>query len=51
MADGEDVLVIKGQRIVLPDSIISGCVVVKNGKIVGIEAGYSAISAPLGAKV
>ncbi|XP_068739908.1 allantoinase, mitochondrial-like [Montipora capricornis] len=51
MADGEDVLVIKGQRIVLPDSIISGCVVVKNGQIVGIEAGYSAISAPLGAKV
>lgn len=39
MADGDEPLIIKGNRIVLPDCISSGSISVKNGKIVGIEKG------------
>ena len=51
MADEEGILVVKAQRIVLPDSIVSGCLVVRNGKIVGIESGDGAIPWGSGAKV
>lgn len=51
MADEEGILIVKAQRIVLPDSIVSGCLVVKNGKIVGIESGDGAIPRSSGAKV
>ena len=37
MADAEEFLIIKGKRIVLPDCISSGSIIVKNEKIVGIE--------------
>ena len=51
MADEEGILIVKAQRIVLPDSIVSGCLVVKNGKIVGIESGDGTIPWGSGAKV
>ncbi|XP_074622705.1 allantoinase, mitochondrial-like isoform X2 [Acropora palmata] len=51
MADEEGILVVKAQRIVLPDSIVSGCLVVRSGKIVGIESGDGAIPWGSGAKV
>ena len=51
MADEEGILIVKARRIVLPDSIVSGCLVVKNGKIVGIESGDGAIPRSSGAKV
>ena len=51
MADEEGILIVKAQRIVLPDSILSGCLVVKNGKIVGIESGDGVIPWGSGAKV
>ena len=37
MADAEEFLIIKGKRIVLPDCISSGSIIVRNEKIVGIE--------------
>ncbi|KAL9966763.1 hypothetical protein ACROYT_G024882 [Oculina patagonica] len=39
MADPEELLIIKGKRLLLPDCISSGCIIVKNGKVVGIERG------------
>ena len=39
MADAEELLIIKGKRILLPDCISSGSIIVKNGKMVGIERG------------
>lgn len=39
MADAEELLIIKGKRILLPDCISSGSIIVKNGKIVEIEKG------------
>lgn len=37
MADAEEILIIKGRRLLLPDCITPGCIIVKNGKIAGIE--------------
>ena len=51
MADGEELLIIKGNRIVLPDCISSGSISVKNGKIVGIEKGLHTNDRTLEAKV
>ena len=51
MADDEGVVIVKARRIVLPDSIVSGCLVLRNGKIVGIESGDGAIPSDSGAKV
>lgn len=39
MADAEELLIIKAKRILLPDCISSGSIIVKNEKIVGIERG------------
>lgn len=51
MADGEELLIIKGNRIVLPDCISSGSISVKNGKIVSIEKGLHRNDRTLEAKV
>lgn len=51
MADGDELLIIKGNRIVLPDCISSGSISVKNGKIVGIEKGLHRNDRTLEAKV
>ena len=51
MADAEEILIIKGKRILLPDCISSGCIVVKNGKIVGIERGMDSTHLSSKAKV
>ncbi|CAH3193373.1 unnamed protein product [Porites evermanni] len=51
MADGDELLIIKGNRIVLPDCISSGSISVKNGKIVGIEKGLHTNDRTLEAKV
>lgn len=51
MADGEELLIIKGNRIVLPDCTSSGSISVKNGKIVGIEKGLHTNNRTLEAKV
>ena len=44
MADAEEFLIIKGKRILLPDCVSSGSIIVKNGKIVGIEKGLDTTS-------
>ena len=51
MADAEEFLIIKGKRILLPDCISSGSIIVKNGKIVGIERGLDTTSLTSNAKV
>lgn len=51
MAQAEEVLIVKGTRIVFPDSISSGCIIVKNGTIVGIERSVDTKFATSGAKV
>lgn len=51
MADGDELLIIKGNRIVLPHCISSGSLSVKNGKIVGIEKGLHTNEGTLEAKV
>lgn len=51
MADAEEILVIKGKRLLLPDCISSGCIIVKNGKVVGIERGIDTTHLSTRAKV
>lgn len=51
MAEAEELLIVKGKRIVLPDCTSSGCIIVQNGKIVGIERGFDSSHMTSGAKV
>ena len=37
MVASEQYLVIKGNRILLPDGVFSGCIFIKDGRIIGIE--------------
>lgn len=51
MAEAEELLIVEGKRIVLPDCTSSGCIIVQNGKIVGIESGFDSSHMTSGAKV
>ena len=51
MADGAAPLVIKGKRILLPDCVTSGSIIIDRGKIVEIEKGLATSHLPSQAKV
>ena len=51
MADELTRLIIKGKRILLPDCVSSGSIIIDKGKIVGIEKGMDTAQLPPRTKV
>ena len=51
MADESTRLIIKGKRILLPDCVSSGSIIIDKGKIVGIEKGMDTAQLPPRTKV